>query len=121
MVMLLLVVGRAKVDAQVLKVVPQYNILSVQVLWLCFPDDHTFSLTAAQVRAHGLGRAESLARMVEMFLQLERQQLLEDPTEVPSLIRGCIVVSGLCKLVYEYMRSSHLDALARIQAGLMQM
>jgi ankyrin repeat protein len=120
-VMLLLAVGCAKVDNQVLEVVPEQNALRVQVLWLCFPDDHTFSLTTAQVRAYGLGRAESLARMVDMFLHLEQQQLLGDLSEACSVMRSCIVVSGLCKLVYEYMRSSHLDALARIQAGLMQL
>ena len=116
-IVLLLAVGHANVDARVLDVVPQHNVLQVQVLWFCFPDDHTHALTTAQVRARGLGRAESLARTVEMFLQLERQQLLEPPSEACSVLRDCVVVPGLWKLVYEYMRSSHLDALARIQAG----
>ena len=119
-IVLLLAVGHANVDARVLDVVPRHNVMQLQVLWFCFPEDHTHAFTTAQVRARGLGRAQSLARTVEMFLQLERQQLLEPPAEACSVLRDCMVVPGLCKLVYEYMRSSHLDALARIQAGLMQ-
>ncbi len=72
----------------------------------------------------GLGRAAQLAGAVELFLAGERQLLLE-PVPIEGRLRPSLFLEDLldaqlphvCLLVYEYMRSSRMDTLARHTAA----